>query len=84
VLESVRLPVLLVDVLLGLDDLTGTTCSPSRRAPVLNLTGQPPRAWVLEHITRFAPAACDNIRALLLTDHAAITMLPETKQLTTL
>jgi hypothetical protein len=26
---------------------------------------------VLEHITRFAPAARENIRALLLTDHAA-------------
>jgi hypothetical protein len=41
-----------------------------RSSTVLYVTGQPPRAWVLEHITRFAPAARDNIRALLLTDHA--------------
>lgn len=58
VLESVGVPALLVDVLLGLDALTASNIFAEPTSTVADLTGVPARsvaAWVDEHIALFKP-----------------------------
>ena len=61
VLESSGLPGLLVDVLLGVDDVTRDNVYAVPSPTVFDLTGHPPRSvkdWVDEHVSLFAaPAA---------------------------
>ena len=61
VLESAGLPGLLVDVLIGVDDLTRDDVYAVPSPTVFDLTGHAPRSvtdWVHEHISLFgAPAA---------------------------
>jgi uncharacterized protein YbjT (DUF2867 family) len=59
-LESAGLPGLLVDVLLGVDDITRDNVYAVPSPTVFNLTGQPPRSvkdWVHEHVSLFAEPA---------------------------
>ena len=60
VLESAGLPGLLVDVLLGVDDITRDNVYAVPSPTVFDLTGHPPRSvkdWVHEHVSLFtAPA----------------------------
>ena len=61
VLESAGLPGLLVDVLIGVDDITRDNVYATPSPTVFDLTGHEPRSvkdWVREHISLFAvPAA---------------------------
>jgi uncharacterized protein YbjT (DUF2867 family) len=61
VLESTGLPALLVDVLIGVDDITRDNVYAMPSPTVFDLTGHPPRSvkdWVKEHVSLFAaPAA---------------------------
>ena len=60
-LESAGLPGLLVDVLIGVDDITGDNVYAVPSPAVFDLTGHAPRSvkdWVDEHVSLFAaPAA---------------------------
>jgi NAD(P)H dehydrogenase (quinone) len=61
VLQDAGLPELMVDVLLGLDDLTRDNVFAVPSPTVFDLTGRAPRSvqdWVDEHVSVFAgPAA---------------------------
>lgn len=60
VLESAGVPALLVEVLLGLDDLTRSGIFAEPSPTVADLTGRAPRsvqAWVREHAAAFTPAS---------------------------
>jgi uncharacterized protein YbjT (DUF2867 family) len=59
-LESAGLPALLVDVLIGVDDITRDNVYAMPSPTVFDLTGHPPRSvkdWVHEHISLFAAPA---------------------------
>ena len=65
VLESAGLPGLLVDVLLGVDDVTRDNVYAVPSATVFDLTGHAPRSvkdWVDEHVSLFAAPAARLIR----------------------
>jgi uncharacterized protein YbjT (DUF2867 family) len=59
-LESAGLPALLVDVLIGVDDITRDNVYAMPSPTVFDLTGRPPRSvkdWVEEHVSLFAAPA---------------------------
>ena len=59
-LESAGLPALLVDVLIGVDDITRDNVYAMPSPTVFDLTGHPPRSvkdWVHEHVSLFATPA---------------------------
>jgi uncharacterized protein YbjT (DUF2867 family) len=59
-LESAGLPALLVDVLIGVDDITRDNVYAMPSPTVFELTGHPPRSvkdWVEEHVSLFATPA---------------------------
>jgi hypothetical protein len=59
-LESAGLPALLVDVLIGVDDITRDNVYAMPSPTVFDLTGHPPRSvkdWVQEHVSLFAAPA---------------------------
>jgi uncharacterized protein YbjT (DUF2867 family) len=59
-LESAGLPALLVDVLIGVDDITRDNVYAMPSPTVFDLTGHPPRSvkdWVHEHVSLFAAPA---------------------------
>jgi NAD(P)H dehydrogenase (quinone) len=60
VLKSVGVPELLIDVLIGLDDLTRDNLFAQPNSTVTDLTGRPARsvqAWIEEHRSMFTPPA---------------------------
>jgi NAD(P)H dehydrogenase (quinone) len=62
-LESAGLPGLLVDVLLGVDEITRENVYAVPSPTVFDLTGHPPRSvkdWVDEHVSLFAAPAAQH------------------------